>query len=50
MPFIDAMEIINEITNWIFLTNVSPGLDLLGLILFVLCIGWVIHSLANKEA
>lgn len=50
MPFVDAMAIINEITNWIFLTKVTPDLDLLALILFALCIGWIIHSLANKEA
>lgn len=50
MPFADAMQIINAVTEWIFLTPINGELDLLALILFAICIGWVIHSLANKEA
>lgn len=44
----EAGEIINSITS--IFSNIKIGnLDVITLGIFVLCIGWVIHSLANKE-
>lgn len=43
-----AGEIINSITS-IFSSVKIGNLDIITLGIFVLCIGWVIHSLANKE-
>lgn len=52
--FQTAGEIINEITDFLFGISITDntrttGLDIVTLSLIVICIGWVIHSLANKE-
>lgn len=49
-----AGELINAITDWIYSINLTDNakaisISLPTLALIVLCIGWVIHSLANKE-
>lgn len=52
--FVIAGEILNAITDFVYsltLTSQTRGiaLNIPTLILIVLCIGWIIHSLANKE-
>lgn len=52
--FNTAGELINAITDWLYTINLSDNsraisISLPTLVLIVLCIGWVIHSLANKE-
>lgn len=52
--FDTAQQLINEVTNWLYSITISDGtraisISLPTLVLIVLCIGWVIHSLANKE-
>lgn len=44
----EAGTIINSITN-LFAEVQIGGIDIITLSIFVICIGWVIHSLANKE-
>lgn len=44
----EAGEIINSITS-LFSNIEIGGIDVITLSIFVLCIGWIIHSLANKE-
>lgn len=50
LPFSDAVSVLNDVYNWLFLTKVTNSVDIISFILFVACIGWIIHSLANKEA
>lgn len=50
--YFTASQIINAITDFVFDINIvssGAGLDIITFIFIVLCIGWVIHSLANKE-
>ena len=47
--FIDAASIINIFTGIFTSIQVTSSLDLVTMIIFVMGIGWVIHSLANKE-
>ena len=52
--FNTAGELINAVTDWLYTITLSDksraiSISLPTLILIVLCIGWVIHSLANKE-
>lgn len=52
--FNTAGELINAITEWIYTINLTDNaraisISLPTLILIVMCIGWVIHSLTNKE-
>lgn len=52
--FTTAGELINAITDFLFGITISDNsraasIDIVTLALIVLCIGWVIHSLANKE-
>ena len=54
IAFQTAGELINAITDFLFGITITDntraaGLDIVTLALIVLCIGWVIHSLANKE-
>lgn len=44
----DAIEVINEFCNLIMQIKIG-GVDIISIAIVVLCIGWVIHSLANKE-
>lgn len=50
MPYLDALQIIDAISDWFFDTPVTENLDLITFALFIICLGWVIYSLANKEA
>lgn len=52
--FETAGQLLNAITDFLFCITItdntrSAGLDVVTFALIVLCIGWVIHSLANKE-
>lgn len=52
--FQTAGQLLNAITDFLFGITITDntrasGLDVVTLALIVLCIGWVIHSLANKE-
>lgn len=47
--FIDAATIINLFTSIFTSIQITSSLDLITMIIFTLGIGWVIHSLANKE-
>lgn len=47
--FADAASIINIFTGIFAGIQITSSLDAITLIIFVMGIGWVIHSLANKE-
>lgn len=47
--FIDAATIINLFTSIFTSIQITSSLDLVTMVIFTLGIGWVIHSLANKE-
>lgn len=53
-PFYDAIEIINQITDWLLFTSIKVGnnqsIDIIYLLMFVIIVGAVIFALANKEA
>lgn len=47
--FIDAASIINIFTGIFTSIQITSGVDLVTMVIFVMGVGWVIHSLANKE-
>lgn len=53
-PFADAVQIINELTNWIFFTSVeisnNQSIDIIYIWIFTIVVGACIYALANKEA
>lgn len=53
-PYNDAIEIINQITNWILDTSIDVfagySVNILHLILFMIIAGAIIYAMANKEA
>lgn len=53
-PFADAVEIINEITNWLVFTSIkisaNQSIDIIYILLFTIVVGACIYALANKEA
>lgn len=44
----DAIDIINIFTDLIMSIEIN-GVDIVSILIVVLCVGWIIHSLANKE-
>lgn len=53
-PFSDAINIINNITDWLVFTSIkvsnNQSIDVIYILLFVIIVGAVIFALANKEA
>lgn len=47
--FADAASIINIFTGIFTSIQITSSVDLVTMVIFVMGIGWVIHSLANKE-
>lgn len=47
--FVDAATIINIFTGIFTSIQITSSVDLVTMVIFVMGIGWVIHSLANKE-
>lgn len=47
--FFDAASIVNIFTGIFTSIQITSHLDFVSMIIFVMGIGWVIHSLANKE-
>lgn len=47
--FVDAATIINLFTSIFTSIQITTSLDLVTMVVFTLGVGWVIHSLANKE-
>lgn len=47
--FADAASIINIFTGIFSGVQITSSVDLVTFVIFVMGIGWVIHSLANKE-
>lgn len=47
--FVDAASIINIFTGIFTSIQITSSVDLVTMVIFVMGIGWVIHSLANKE-
>lgn len=47
--FVDAASIINIFTGIFTSIQVTSGVDMVTMIIFCMGVGWVIHSLANKE-
>lgn len=46
---VDAASIINIFTGIFTSIQITSSVDVVTLIIFCMGIGWVIHSLANKE-
>lgn len=44
----DVIEVINVFCNLIMEFTIQ-NVDIISILIVVLCIGWIIHSLANKE-
>lgn len=44
----DVIEVINVFCNLIMEFTIQ-NVDVISILIVVLCIGWIIHSLANKE-
>lgn len=44
----DVIEVINVFCNLIMEFTIN-NVDVISIFIVVLCIGWIIHSLANKE-
>lgn len=47
--FIDAATIVNIFTGIFTSIQITSGVDLVTMVIIVMCVGWAIHSLANKE-
>ena len=47
--FVDAAAIVNIFTGIFSSIQVTSGVDFVTMIIIVMCIGWAIHSIANKE-
>lgn len=44
----DVIEVINVFCNLIMEFTIQ-NVDIISILIVVICIGWIIHSLANKE-
>lgn len=44
----DVIDIINVFTEMVMSIEIN-GVDIVSILIVVLCVGWIIHSLANKE-
>lgn len=44
----DVISVINVFCNLIMEFTIN-NVDIISIVVVVLCIGWIIHSLANKE-
>lgn len=44
----EAISIFNTFCNFLFEFTIE-GIPIVTIIIVLLCIGWIIHSLANKE-
>lgn len=53
-PFNDAIQIVNQITNWLLETSIivsaNTSIEVLQLLLFMIIAGAIIYAMANKEA
>ncbi len=44
----DVIQVINVFCNLIMEFTIE-NVDIISILIVVLCVGWIIHSLANKE-